>query len=375
MRATWFIGKFELLLNCTKYPIYSPKSRTPQQPQHVSCKHFRQHRPYFETMKNYFADFDLTNFWNLSILSIRKYNEKYLSEEIIFSIENEVGFKLPDSYIELMKSRNGGIPINTCFPTNGETSYSATHIEINGFFGIGREAPFSICGEFGNNFFIKNLGYPNIGICICDCDCTSDGHDIVMLDYSRNGKNHEPEVVHIDQELNYKKTFLAKNFKEFIKGLVNKSVYDTSDEDRKRDLFKVEHGSFSSYLSELCNSFNRLPNIETIIRNVAKEVVNQKGYFALYEDELSYLLYDIQFWMYTNNMMVSSIDQFLDNYNKIMTLNDDGEFTIGSYDPDFIKEWINSRCEQGIILKTENYYDFSAKYKLLLADKMMCYDN
>jgi pyridoxal/pyridoxine/pyridoxamine kinase len=35
MRAVWFIGKFELLLNCTKYPNYSPKSRTPQQPQHV----------------------------------------------------------------------------------------------------------------------------------------------------------------------------------------------------------------------------------------------------------------------------------------------------------------------------------------------------
>ena len=35
MRAAWFIGKIELLLNCTKYPNYSPKSRTPQQPQHV----------------------------------------------------------------------------------------------------------------------------------------------------------------------------------------------------------------------------------------------------------------------------------------------------------------------------------------------------
>ncbi len=33
MRAAWFIGKFDLHLNCTKYPNYSPKSRTPQQPQ------------------------------------------------------------------------------------------------------------------------------------------------------------------------------------------------------------------------------------------------------------------------------------------------------------------------------------------------------
>lgn len=30
MRAVWFIDKFELLLDCTKHPNYSPKSRTPQ---------------------------------------------------------------------------------------------------------------------------------------------------------------------------------------------------------------------------------------------------------------------------------------------------------------------------------------------------------
>jgi hypothetical protein len=40
MRAAWFIGKFELLLNCTKYPNYSPKSRTPQQPQNVSSLNY-----------------------------------------------------------------------------------------------------------------------------------------------------------------------------------------------------------------------------------------------------------------------------------------------------------------------------------------------
>jgi hypothetical protein len=38
MRAVWFIGKFELLLNCTKHPNYSPKSRTPQEPQNVRAR-------------------------------------------------------------------------------------------------------------------------------------------------------------------------------------------------------------------------------------------------------------------------------------------------------------------------------------------------
>jgi len=35
MRAAWFIEKFELVLDCNNYENYSPKSRTPQQPQNV----------------------------------------------------------------------------------------------------------------------------------------------------------------------------------------------------------------------------------------------------------------------------------------------------------------------------------------------------
>ena len=42
---------------------------------------------------------------------------------------------------------------------------------------------------------------------------------MILLDYSRCGKDGEPEIVHVDQEADYKKTFLAKDFETFIKGL------------------------------------------------------------------------------------------------------------------------------------------------------------
>jgi hypothetical protein len=61
------------------------------------------------------------------------------------------------------------------------------------------------------------MGYPSDGIYICDCP--SAGHDMILLDYSACGKNGEPEVVHVDQENNFKKTFLAKDFETFIRGL------------------------------------------------------------------------------------------------------------------------------------------------------------
>jgi hypothetical protein len=49
---------------------------------------------------------------------------------------------------------------------------------------------------------------------------------MILLDYSKCGKDDEPEVVHVDQENDYKKTFLAKDFETFIKGLKNEEEFD-----------------------------------------------------------------------------------------------------------------------------------------------------
>ena len=69
---------------------------------------------------------------------------------------------------------------------------------------------------------------------------------MIMLDYRECGPAGEPRVVHVDQEGDYQITFLAKDFEAFIRGLLHESVYDTSAEDLRKALDKVDHGSFSS---------------------------------------------------------------------------------------------------------------------------------
>ncbi|BFT72680.1 hypothetical protein PAENIP36_41220 [Paenibacillus sp. P36] len=172
----------------------------------------------------FFENFNLTDFWKKSEYALKAYVEDYPSDELIKSIEKELNYKLPTSYVSLMKVQNGGIPKNTCFPTTSPTSWAEDHIAITGIMGIGRTKSYSLCGNLGSQFMIDDWQYPAIGIVICDCP--SAGHDVIMLDYRKCGKDGEPEVVHVDQECDYHITFLAKDFETFIMGLVNDEEFD-----------------------------------------------------------------------------------------------------------------------------------------------------
>ena len=165
-----------------------------------------------------FKDFNFSEFWNDTTSAVEEYQELKLSTSMITIVEKKLGFKLPESYVELMNTKNGGMPIKNCFPTVSPTSWADNHIMISGFLGIGMEKENSLCGEMGNELIIEEWGYPKLGVYICDCP--SGGHDIVMLDYSKCGANGEPSVVHIDQDLDYKVTTLSADFESFVRGLV-----------------------------------------------------------------------------------------------------------------------------------------------------------
>ena len=175
-----------------------------------------------------FEGFDLTNFWDDNWYALKEYISEPPSDELIASVEEELGYKLPAAYIWLMKQHNGGIPVNTCYPCDEPTCWAEDHVAITGIFGIGREKSCSLCGELGSQFMIDEWEYPAIGVAICDCP--SAGHDMIFLDYRACGPQGEPAVVHVDQENDYKITHLADSFEEFIRGLEHESLYDP-DED------------------------------------------------------------------------------------------------------------------------------------------------
>jgi hypothetical protein len=319
-------------------------------------------RKYLTKESDNLKNFDFTGFWKESDYAIKNYVCMPATPEIIETVEKELGFKLPQSYINFMQKQNGGIPLKNVFYSDDEEDEG---LYIRGFFGIGKDKPYSLGSSRGSRFWIDEWEYPNDGIYICDCP--SGGHDMILLDYSKSAENGEPEVVHVDQEGDYEKTFIAKDFATFVNGL--REEIDNSEEMMEYYTNKVLKGKFSKLLRSLCEKFTEIPEIEKIIRNIAFKILKEKTHFSLHADELSYLMYDVQFLLFTNSNKVKETKEFLDKYEKIIAL--DGEFSTGGYAPDFVEDWLKQRIKNKEIIQTNVNCRYSDPYKEGLLNRIL----
>jgi hypothetical protein len=107
-------------------------------------------------MAKFFADFDVAGFWEPSEYALKAYVGAPLTDEVVAAVERELGYKLPASYVELMRIQNGGILRRTNHRTRERTSWAHDHIAIHGIHGIGREKPYSLCGGRGSRFWVEH---------------------------------------------------------------------------------------------------------------------------------------------------------------------------------------------------------------------------
>jgi len=140
-----------------------------------------------------------------------------LTDDLVAQAEAKLGYRLPRSYLNLLRTQNGGTPRKDCFPTETPTSWAEDHIAISGIRGIGGEWGID-SPSLGSEAMIREWGYPNIGVVVGECP--SAGHDVVMLDYTQCGHQGEPRVVHVETEIDSPQiTVLASDFADFIAGL------------------------------------------------------------------------------------------------------------------------------------------------------------
>ena len=177
---------------------------------------------------SYFGGTKMVEFWEDSDYARKEYVLPSLTNTMIESVQERLGYCLPSAYIELMRFQNGGIPKKTAFPTTTPTSWAENHIALSGIMGIGESKCYSLCGDLGSQFMIAEWGYPTIGVYFGTCP--SAGHDMICLDYRKCRPSGEPTVVHVDQENDYSITHLADNFETFISGLVDQAQFDEAED-------------------------------------------------------------------------------------------------------------------------------------------------
>lgn len=174
-----------------------------------------------------FENFDWKSFWGNSGGYTDDYTGKAPTDQEILDIEKETGYKLPESYIELIKHQNGGVTANSIVTTDNLC------VHLVGIYGIDKDKECSVCGDCGTEFWLEEWGYPAIGLVIADT--ISGGHDMVFLDYSECGPEGEPMVTLVDQEDDYSQEILADNFEEFICKIESDNVVNSIEEFNQLD--------------------------------------------------------------------------------------------------------------------------------------------
>lgn len=96
-----------------------------------------------------------TGFWDDSAEAADRYVLAPPTDGQIESMEEQLVFKLPTSYINMMKLHNGGVPHYRHFPVSQAEAAKKVRVEVAGILGIGREKAHSLGGEAGSRFIIE----------------------------------------------------------------------------------------------------------------------------------------------------------------------------------------------------------------------------
>lgn len=147
--------------------------------------------------------------------------EPNLDDQTLSAVEKALGVRLPQAYVDLCRTHNGGLLRMTTHAAPTRTTWASDHVAIYSILAIGQTSPESLCGERGSRFWVDGWGYPEIGVYFADCP--SAGHDMLALDYREGG---DPAVVHVDQEWEYRVTRIASSFEAFINGLQNEDAFE-----------------------------------------------------------------------------------------------------------------------------------------------------
>lgn len=154
-----------------------------------------------------FKDINLSELFNNESEYSKEYRFGELTDEMISRVERNIGYRLPKSYIELLKVQNGGVIAH---------KYESWLTIIYGI--SPEENSFNGLEDMFDNWR-NEWEYPDIGIPFGETD--SAGHDMYYMDFRVVDEAGEPRIVRIDNEMDNEVYFVANNLVEFLTMIYN----------------------------------------------------------------------------------------------------------------------------------------------------------
>lgn len=182
--------------------------------------------------------------------------------------EEKLNVTLPQSYINILKEKNGGSIIYDAYPTAIPTVWADDHIHIDHILGIGEQE-----GILESEYLIQEWGLPKHIVVI-----SGSGHSWVAFDY-RNTRE-DPPVIFIDAD--QKQIIeMAPNFDAFLQGLYLEEV-ETEDVD-------PEHPARNWTMEEMTTALASNDELE-VCHALDYLYANPTGHAAFIEQQLVTLL-------------------------------------------------------------------------------------
>ncbi|MEV4679999.1 SMI1/KNR4 family protein [Streptomyces kurssanovii] len=148
-----------------------------------------------------------------------------LTEAAVHETEVQLGVRLPSSFLELLRCRNGGQVAARwdAFPTDVPTSWSEDHVPFDMMMGIGRHDDRLSLSD--TPYLVEEWGLPSPIVLL-----SGDGHCWIALDYRVCGRQGEPSVTWFDADGN-SELALAADFRAFVEGLTAAEIFDADGQD------------------------------------------------------------------------------------------------------------------------------------------------
>ncbi|MFI1169966.1 SMI1/KNR4 family protein [Streptomyces melanogenes] len=158
-------------------------------------------------------------FWGDGLYGV----QEPLTDPALEGAEHVLEVRLPSPLLEILRLQNGGqvSPGWNAFPTKVATSWSESHVPLDGMMGIGRHK--NQPSLLDTPYLVEEWDLPSPLVLL-----SGDGHCWIALDYRRCGRHGEPSVTWFDTDLNTELT-LAADFRMFIEGLVPAAALDAAD--------------------------------------------------------------------------------------------------------------------------------------------------